>query len=113
MSNEALKTHLAKLEDLRISAKSKDDIASVVEEIKEYSKSGSYNFQQPFIIYLLFISFFLTLIIYANSTSDEGLMLAGASFIVFIGSIFCVFLKEKASKKRGKKPRAYGFSFSE
>ena len=102
MSNEALKTHLAKLEDLRVSAKSRDDIPSIVEEIKEYSKSGSYTFQQPFVIYLLFISFFLTLIIYANSSSDEGLMLAGASFIVFIGSVFAFFSKKKQVKNAGR-----------
>lgn len=102
MSNEALKLHLTKLEDLRKSAKSQDDIPSVIEEIKEYSKSGSYTFQQPFIIYLLFISLFLTLIIYANSSSDEGLMLAGASFIIFIGSVIAFFSKRKQVTNAGK-----------
>lgn len=44
MSNEVLKMYLVKLEDLWIFVKFRDDIVSVVEEIKEYFKLGFYNF---------------------------------------------------------------------
>lgn len=106
MSNEALKNHLAKLENLRISAKSKDDVSNIVQEVKEYSKSGTYSFRQPFIIYLIFISLFLLLITLAydpSDPSDSELPLGGTSLLFFLGSVFAFFYNRSRVSSVGKR----------
>lgn len=55
MSNDALIKHISELNNAKVCVGSHNDMERILESIKHYSKTNSYSFKQPFVVFSLFI----------------------------------------------------------
>ncbi len=95
MSNEALKEHINKLNNLCKLAKTKDDIEGISSEVELYSKSGDYSLKQPVVLTVQILSVIAIIITLVMSiywgVKHESLPIigwGGAFFLVVFRAIF-------------------------